>query len=94
MDNQNKLINKLDNQQGPTVQHKELYSMLCGGLDRRGVSGRMDTCIRMAELLCYSPETTTILLISYTPIENKKLKKKKAEHNYHNLIFPLDPWAV
>ena len=40
-----------------------------------GVWGRMDTCICMAESLHYSPETITILLIDYTPIQNKKLKK-------------------
>ena len=38
--------------------------MLCGSLERRGVWGRMDTCIHMAELLCSSPETITILLIN------------------------------
>ena len=27
------------NQQGPTVQHRELCSMLCGSLDGRGVGG-------------------------------------------------------
>ena len=32
----------------------------------------MDTCICMAESLCCSPETITRLLISYTPIQNKK----------------------
>ena len=37
----------------------------------------MDTCICMAELLCCVPETATTLLIGYTPIWNKKLKKKK-----------------
>ena len=37
----------------------------------RGVRGRVDTCICVAESLCCSPETTTTLLISYTPIENK-----------------------
>ena len=31
------------------------------------------TC--MAEFLLCSPETITVLLISYTPIQNKKLKK-------------------
>ena len=31
-------------------------------------------CIWMAESLCYSPETTTILFIVYTPIQNKKLE--------------------
>ena len=30
------------NQQGPTVQHMELCSILCGSLDMRGVWGRMD----------------------------------------------------
>ena len=54
----------------------ELSSMLCGSLDGRGVWGRMDTCIWMAELLYCSPETVTILLIRYTPIQNKKLKKE------------------
>ena len=29
-------IFKMDNQQGPTVQHRELCSMLCDGLDGRG----------------------------------------------------------
>ena len=38
--------------------------MLCGSLDRRGVWGRMDTCVWMAESLPCSPETI-ILLISY-----------------------------
>ena len=67
---------KIDNQQGPTVQHRELRSMLCGILDGKGVQGRMDTCIGMNESLCSSPETITTLLIGYTPIQNKKLKKK------------------
>ena len=63
---------KTDNQQGPTVQHGELCSMLCGSLDGRGVWGRMDTCIHMAESLCCAPETTTTLRIGYNPIENTK----------------------
>ena len=42
--------------------------MLCGSLDGRGVWGRMDTCICMAESLCCPPETITTLLIGYTPI--------------------------
>jgi len=39
--------------------------------------GRMDTRICMTESLFFSPETITILLVSYTPIENKKFKLKK-----------------
>ena len=43
---------------------------LCGSLDGRRVWGRMDTHICMAESLCCPPETITVLLISYTPIQN------------------------
>ena len=38
--------------------------MLCGSLDVRGVWGRMDTCIWMAESLHCSPETITILFVN------------------------------
>ena len=44
-------IFKLDNQQGPTLQHRELCSMLCGSLDVRGVWGRVDACMCMVESL-------------------------------------------
>ena len=50
--------------------------MLCGSLERKGVSERMDTCISMAESLCCAPEAMTTLLTGYTPIENKQLKNK------------------
>ena len=46
---------------------RELCSMLCGSLNGRGVLGRMDTCVYMAELDCCVPETITTLLIGYTP---------------------------
>ena len=29
----------MNNQQGPTVEHMELYSMFCGNLDGRGFGG-------------------------------------------------------
>ena len=51
--------------------------MLCGSLDGRGVWGKMDTSVFMAEYLHCSPETITALLIGCTPIQNSKLKKKK-----------------
>ena len=51
--------------------------MLRGSLDGRGVWGRMDTCVCMAESFSCPLETITTLLISYTPIQNKKFKKKK-----------------
>ena len=72
-------IFEMDNQQGPTVSHRELCSM-CGSLDGRGVWGRMDTCIWMAESLHCSPETITTLLIGYTLIQNKKLKIKTRQN--------------
>ena len=55
----------------------EFYSMLCVSLDVRGFGGRMNTCICMTESLHCPPITT--LLIGYTPIKNKKLKKKKEQ---------------
>ena len=58
----------MDNQQRPTVEHRELCSMLRSSLDGRGVWGRMDTCICMAEVFCCAPETITTLLIGYTTI--------------------------
>ena len=49
-----------------------LCSMLCGILDGRGIWGRTDTFIWMAESLWCPFETVTTLLIRYTPIQNKK----------------------
>ena len=62
----------MDNHQGPGVYHMELCSMLFGSLDGRGVWGRMDTCICMAQSLLCSVETVITLLISDTPMQNKK----------------------
>ena len=73
---------KVDNQQGPTVLHIELYSTLYGSLNQRGVWGRMGTCICMTEPLCRPPETITTLLIGFTLIQNKKLKKKRKKERY------------
>lgn len=36
---------KMDDQQGPSVHHRELCSMSQGSLDGRRVCGRMDTCV-------------------------------------------------
>ena len=55
---------KMDSQQRPTVWHMELCSLLCCSLDGRGVWGKIDICIYMAEFLHCSPETITTLLIS------------------------------
>ena len=67
----------MENQQGPAFQHRQFYSMSCGSLDGRGVWGRMDTYVWMAESLCCPSETNTTLLMGYTAIRNKKLSQKK-----------------
>ena len=36
-----------------------------------GSLGKMDTCIRMAESLCCSPETIHSVVICYIPMQNK-----------------------
>ena len=65
-------MSKMDSQQGPTLQHMELCSVLCGSLDGKGVWGRMNTCICMAESLCCPSETITTLLIGYIPTQIKR----------------------
>ena len=54
----------------------EFCSTLCDGLDGRGVWGRMDTCICMAESPCCSPKTITTSLINSTQYK-MKIKKKE-----------------
>ena len=51
---------KMHNQQGPTVQHMELYSMLCASLDGSGVWERIETCICTAKSFCCSLENITL----------------------------------
>ena len=62
-------IFQMDNQPGPTGEHRELCSLLCDSLDGRGVWRRMDTCMCVAELLCCSPNTITSLIV-YTSKQN------------------------
>ena len=59
----------LSYQPGPTVQHMDLYSVLCASMDERGVWGRMDACICIAQYLHCSPEMPTVF---YTPINAKQ----------------------
>ena len=51
--------------------------MLCGSLNGGVVCRRMYICIWMVESFRSSPETTTTLLISDIPTQNKKFKRKK-----------------
>ena len=76
----------MDNQQGPTVSHRELCSMLCGSLDEKGVWRRMDAHICVAELLCCSPKATITVLIGYTPIRNKLMSLKERKKKQQNTL--------
>ena len=55
----------------------ELCSRSCGSLDEKGVWGRMDTCICIAESFLCPSETITTLSVCYTPIQNKKCFYKR-----------------
>ena len=61
----------MDNQQGPTVEHRGLCSMFVAAWMEGEFWGRMGTCVCIAESLYYSPELSHGLLISYSPIQNK-----------------------
>ena len=47
--------------------------MLCGSLDGRGIWGRVDTLVSMAESLCCPPETIIALFIGYAAAAAKSL---------------------
>ena len=96
----------MDNQQGPTVQHMGLCSMLYGTWIGEEFGGEMDTCIRMAESLCCPLEIITILLSGYAPEDNKKFKLRKrhlicdqnfglkrSTPNYTDLKFLQQPFS-
>ena len=55
------------------IAHGILFSEHAS-LDGREVWGRIYPCICMVEPLYCLPETTTTLLIDYTPTQNKKFK--------------------
>ena len=56
----------MDDQQGPAAEHRGLRSVLCGGLDGRGIgeSGHVCVCVCVAEALHHAPEAITALLVS------------------------------
>ena len=67
----------------------------------RGVWGRMDTCICMAESLGSPPATVTTLLTGYIhqykikmSLKKKSLEKKKRSTQWalHETKYPLPPW--
>ena len=69
----------------------EFCSLLCGRLDGRGVWGRMGTYICVVESLCCLPETITTLLIGYTLIKIKSLKKVSCAYLQSGFPPPSPP---
>ena len=55
------ILFKIDNQQGPIVKHRELFSIVYNSLDGKIILKRIDICICITELLCCTPETNTTL---------------------------------
>ena len=60
---------------GPSVQQRELCSVLPGSLDGSLEENGYTHMYGWGWILHSSPETITALLISYTPIQKKRLKK-------------------
>ena len=56
-------------------------------MEGRGIWGRTDTCIRMAESLHCSPKTITTLSVGCAPIQNKEFIKKKKKAMLTALSF-------
>ena len=69
------------------VQHQG-HSMLCANLDERGVWGRMDTCIYMAESLCCLLETITALLMDYKWVLVTQSCLTLCDHMDYSLLGP------
>ena len=59
------------NKDQPIVHHRELCLMLYGSLDGRGVWGRMDACIGMAESLHCSSELIATLFVNWLYLNTK-----------------------
>ena len=51
-----------------------------------GFGGEWMHVYGMSEFLCCSPETTTTLLIGYTPIQNKKFKVFKKQQQQQKVV--------
>ena len=60
---------KIDNWWEPTVQLRELYSVLCGDLNGKEIQKWWEICIHVADLLCCTVETNNIVKQLYS---NKK----------------------
>ena len=61
----------------PNVQHRELYLMLCGDLNGKGICKRGHIRTSRADSLCCTVEINTMLWSNYTLIKTNLKKKRK-----------------
>ena len=66
----------MDDQQGPTVEHRELYSAFYNYLTGRRIWERIDTCTCKTESFCCTPETKTALSINNKKDNSNQLELK------------------
>ena len=66
------------------MEHKELYSVLCGDQNGKEIQKRGVVCICIADSLCCTVEANT-LQSNYTPIKN--FLKKKLAHRILGLAI-------
>ena len=74
----------MDNQQGPAVQQKDLCSMLCASLD--GSGEWIHAYVWPSPFAVHLKLST--LLITHTPTQNKKLKRKPSQSPFSWSLHP------
>ena len=74
----------IQNGQGSTAQHIELYSIFCNNLYRERIWKRIDISIGITESLCYRPETQHCKSILQYKI---KIRFKKLDDRKNNQIY-------
>ena len=59
----------MDNPQGPTVQHSELGSMLCGSLDEREVQGEwIHVCVWLSPFALHLEISQVAQMVKHLPV--------------------------
>ena len=91
------IIYRMEKQQGPTVQHRELYSIPCDKPEWKRTWRRIYRCI--TESLCCTAKINTTLWTNYTSIKFKKretitLKNKQVLKVGWGPPVPRPPWNV
>ena len=92
----------MDNPQGPTVQHSELCSMLCGSLDEREVQGEsIHVCVWLSPFALHLEISQVAQMVKHLPVMRETwvsslgwedpLEKEMATH-FSTLAWKI-PWT-